>query len=155
MADVYGIQITKRDGGRGTVTTEIGVSELLDNAVSAVPGVSLWRGPNGWGPMQGLVTAADAATVTFDFNLAHTQQVTIGGNRTFAINTANMAIGLWFRIFVNQDATGSRTVTWFNTVRWPGGSPPTLTTTTGKTDMFDFVCIATGSYLNVNVSQNM
>jgi hypothetical protein len=153
MADVYGIQITKRDGGRGTVTTEIGMSELLDNALGSAPGSQIVRGPNGWQPLVPLVIDTDGPTINFDLNCAHVHVVTLKGNRTLAL--LNVAVGLWFRIFLLQDTTGSRTVTWFSTVRWPGGSPPTLTITASQYDMFDFVCIATGSYLNVNVAQNM
>lgn len=34
-----------------------------------------------------------------------------------------------------QDGTGSRTVTWFPTINWAGGSAPTLTTTESRADV--------------------
>lgn len=42
-------------------------------------------------------------------------------------------------LFVNQDATGSRTITWPAAVRWPSGTAPTLTTTANKTDILNLV----------------
>jgi hypothetical protein len=42
-------------------------------------------------------------------------------------------------LFVNQDATGGRTISWPAEVRWPGGTAPTLTTTANKTDIITLV----------------
>lgn len=41
-------------------------------------------------------------------------------------------------IFLQQDGTGSRTVTWPSAVIWPGGTAPTLTTTALQSDLFHF-----------------
>lgn len=41
------------------------------------------------------------------------------------------------RVEVQQDATGSRTIT-LPTVKWPGGTAPTPTATANKTDLFEF-----------------
>ncbi|MGI0075916.1 MAG: hypothetical protein ACREAU_00740, partial [Nitrosopumilaceae archaeon] len=50
-----------------------------------------------------------------------------------------------FTFIVTQDGTGSRTITWPGSVRWSGGTPPTLTTTAGKTDLFTFVTTTGGT----------
>lgn len=68
-------------------------------------------------------------TKTIDWTLGNNQKVTMTGNCTF---TFNPAPGSVTRILLQliQDGTGSRTVTaWPATVKWPSGSPPTLTTT--------------------------
>ena len=49
-----------------------------------------------------------------------------------------------FTLFLKQDATGSRTVTWPSSVRWAGGTAPTLTTTAGRTDVVAF--LSDGTY---------
>ena len=41
-------------------------------------------------------------------------------------------------LIVKQDATGSRTVTWPESVHCPGNSRPTLTTTANKKDFISF-----------------
>lgn len=74
----------------------------------------------------------DGATIAVDFNNSNSQRVTLGGNRT--ITFANPKAGAVYRLFLKQDGTGSRTVTW-PTVKWQGGTTPTLTTTAGKTDI--------------------
>lgn len=60
---------------------------------------------------------------------------------TFPAATA----GKGFMLQLIQDATGSRTVTW-PSVRWPGGTPPVLSTPGGSIDIFTFVCFGTHWY---------
>jgi hypothetical protein len=80
---------------------------------------------------------ADAATIIFDLDQATTHGVTLGNNRTLALS--NVQIGDKFLIRLQQDGTGSRTVTWFNHISWAGGSAPTLTTTANKADLLGFL----------------
>ena len=72
------------------------------------------------------------------------QTVTMTGNCTFTMPT-NTA-GKSFILIATQDATGSRTAT-FTSVKWPGGTAPTLTTTasTGR-DILTFVADGTNWY---------
>jgi hypothetical protein len=95
----------------------------------------------------------DGATVTFDLAVADWHQVTLGGNRTLAL--ANPTTGQQFTLRLVQDATGSRTVTWFGGIKWPGGSAPTLTTTAAKADVFTFKCTGTGAYDAFIAGQNL
>lgn len=48
-----------------------------------------------------------------------------------------------FDLLLRQDATGSRTVTWPNDIRWAGGSAPTLSTT--GSDLIRFVSFDQGA----------
>lgn len=91
-----------------------------------------------------ITTASDGTTVTFDLNAGPIHQVTLGGNRTLAIS--NGATGKVFMIRIIQDATGSRTVTWFSTIKWIGGAAPTLSTAANAIDVFSFICTGTGTY---------
>ena len=64
---------------------------------------------------------------------------TLTGNCTFTMPTATS--GTSFIVKLIQDGTGSRTAT-FTSVKWPGGTVPTITTTaTTGTDILSFVCI--------------
>ena len=95
----------------------------------------------------------DGATVTFDLDEANTHTVVLGGNRTLALS--NSDAGQKFIIRLTQDATGSRTVTWFNTIKWAGGVTPTLTATPNKTDVFGFICTSTNNYDGFVVGYNL
>lgn len=101
----------------------------------------------------GIETATDGATVTFDISKGRKQTVTLGGNRTLALSNVN--VGDVFMLDLVQDGTGSRTVTWFSTIKWAGGSAPTLTTTADKTDTFGFICTSSGNYQGYVVGQNL
>ena len=100
-----------------------------------------------------LKSNTDASTVTFDLNVANTHTVTLGDNRTLAIS--NETAGQKFIINLVQDGTGSRTVTWFSTIKWAGGSAPTLTTTANKADSFGFLCTGTDAYYGFVIGQNI
>jgi hypothetical protein len=93
----------------------------------------------------GAVTSdADGSTVTFDLSATNTHTVTLGGNRTLAL--ANMANGQVAHIELVQDGTGSRTVTWSNTIRWSAGAAPTLATVGGKADLITILKRGDGTY---------
>lgn len=103
----------------------------------------------------GFQTASDGATITFDLGSGKytKQQATLGGNRTLALS--NELVGMVFMIDLIQDATGSRTVTWFSGISWAGGSAPTLTTTANKRDSFGFVVTGAGAYSGYVIGQNI
>ena len=100
-----------------------------------------------------LQSNTDGTTVTFNLNEANTHTVTLGGNRTLAIS--NETAGQKFIINLVQDGTGSRTVTWFSTIKWAGGSAPTLTSTANKADSFGFLCTGTDAYYGFVIGQNI
>lgn len=69
------------------------------------------------------------------------QTVTMTGNCTFTMPTATA--GKSFILILTQDGTGSRTAT-FTSVKFPGGTAPTLTTTaTTGVDIISFVANGT------------
>ncbi|MDC0297092.1 hypothetical protein OAK92_00820 [Crocinitomicaceae bacterium] len=98
-------------------------------------------------------TNSDGATITFDLNESNLHEVTLGGGRTLAIS--NETVGQRFIVKLIQDGTGSRTVTWFSTIKWPGGLEPTLTETAGKADYFSFVVTGTDTYDGFVIGYNL
>jgi len=103
--------------------------------------------------IQTIVADSDAATITFDLDAGNVHTVTLGGNRILALSNADT--GQYFVLELTQDGTGSRTVTWFETIRWVDGSAPTLTTTADKRDVFGFRCTGTNTYDGYIVGQNL
>jgi phage-related tail fiber protein len=90
------------------------------------------------------VSLTDAATITLDLNAGNHFEVTLGGNRTLALT--NATIGQNFTVSLKQDSTGARTVTWWPGIKWPGDTPPTLTTTPNRMDMLGFRVIGSDPY---------
>lgn len=97
--------------------------------------------------------ATDEATITFDLDLSDKQRVTLGGNRILALSNSDGA--QTFTIRLQQDGVGTRTVTWFATIKWAGGSEPTLTTTLNKADTFIFIRTGTDTYDGFIVGQDI
>jgi len=95
-----------------------------------------------------------AGTSTLDLATGNIHHITMpAGNITIAIS--NETNGQCFLVEITQDATGSRTVTWFAGISWAGGSAPTLTTTADKTDTFGFRVTAADTYQAYIVGQNV
>jgi hypothetical protein len=59
-----------------------------------------------------------------------------------------------FIVQILQGAVVSTIAGWFATVRWAGGSAPTLTATAGKRDTFGFIRTGTNTYDGFVVGQN-
>jgi hypothetical protein len=94
---------------------------------------------------RGAISAlTDGATITPDFSLGNNYSVTLGGNRTLA-NPTNLTAGATGSIFVSQDGTGSRTLSWGSYWDFAGGPAPTLTTTASAVDRIDYVVRTTTS----------
>jgi hypothetical protein len=101
-----------------------------------------------------LITAdTDAATITFNLAVSDWHTVTLAGNRILAIS--NEGTNQQFTIVLVQDATGSRTVTWWSGIKWAGGPAPVLTTTAGKADVFTFKQLSAGAYYGFVAGQSL
>jgi hypothetical protein len=97
------------------------------------------------GPSRGnITTLTDAATITPDLDDSDIFTVTLGGNRTMA-NPSNITAGQTGSIFIAQDGTGSRTLTWGSYWEFSTGTAPTLSTTASAVDRVDFIVRSTTS----------
>lgn len=128
-----------------TVSSNLGVASTSPSSPLSVHGNTLISGTAFIGgtltststARGGLTTLTDGASITIDWTKGNTQYVVLGGNRTiyFTATTTNSSMRLW----LCQDGTGSRLITWGATMRWAGGSVPTLTTTANKCDIVSLV----------------
>lgn len=99
-------------------------------------------------------TPSAAGTATLDLYFFNEHRITMpAGNITIALT--NDYNSQKFMISITQDSVGSRTVTWFSTIKWAGGSAPTLTTTASKRDTFGFVRTGSGTYDGFIIGQNV
>jgi hypothetical protein len=89
-------------------------------------------------------TSGAAATVDLESGNVHNITLTANCTLTFSNPPASGTSGT-FALFLNQDAVGSRTVTWPASVKWAGGTAPTLTTTASRTDILVFTTIDAGT----------
>lgn len=120
------ITVTGSNGGDPTISTSGGALKI---------GVAA-RGT--------VVALTDGATITFDMALGNDAAVTLGGNRTFA-NPSNPAPGQAGSIFITQDGTGSRTLSFGSYWDFAGGTAPVLSTAAGAVDRLDYIVRTTTS----------
>lgn len=99
-----------------------------------------------------LATLTDGANISWTVSTGQKAKVTLGGNRT--MNAVTGAVeGTTYFLWVIQDATGSRTVTWTTSgagsFDFGTSGAPTLTTTASKADLLCFEALSIGGTLKL------
>lgn len=96
---------------------------------------------------------AGAGTTTLDLSLGGTFKVTMpAAAQTLAIS--NATVGQYFVVEI-VNTSGQGVLTWFSTIKWAGGSAPTLTGTNTKVDVMGFRVVSAGNYYGYIVGQNL
>ena len=85
-----------------------------------------------------IVSLTDAASIAIDFNAGQNFAVQLTDNRTLE-NATNCVPGQTGSIFVIQDGTGSRTLSFGSNYKFPGGTAPTLSTGASAADRIDYI----------------
>lgn len=93
------------------------------------------------------LNAMGSGSGTRAINLANGNVVsaTLAGATTFTFSGATASTACSFGLYLTQDATGNRTVTWPASVRWSGGTAPTLSTSANAVDILVFETINGGT----------
>lgn len=128
----------------GTLATLTGTETLTNKTVEA--------GTFTNGYTEELVSANTSTAYTIDLANGSVQYLTLTGNATYTFPTP--VAGKSFTLVQKQDGTGSRTVTWPASVKWPAGTAPTITATASKADKFVFTAIDSSSWLGSVAGQN-
>lgn len=90
--------------------------------------------------------ATSGAAATLNIENGNVFDLTLTANCTLTFsNPSATGKACSFTLYLRQDATGSRTVTWPASVKWPGGTAPTLTTTASRTDLLMFSTLDGGT----------
>jgi hypothetical protein len=95
-----------------------------------------------------ITTLTSGSTVTPDFAASNNFTLTLGENLTLA-NPTNCTAGQSGSIFLVQDGTGSRAITWGSYFDWAGGTPPSLSTAAGSVDRLDYIVRSASSIHSV------
>ena len=110
-----------------TATKGLIVVNTTNNAVAYNDGTN-------WGYLSGALqtVAGSGGTVNIAYGNGNIADITLTASTIFTFS--NHVVGTYI-LKLTQGGTGSYTVTWPATVKWSGGTAPTLTTTVGKTDI--------------------
>ena len=129
----------------GTLTLPTSTDTLVGRATTDTLTNKTLTNPTVTNYVESVVAIGNSGTTqTLSLTNGTVQTVTMTGNCTFTMPTATA--GKSFILIAVQDGTGSRTAT-FTSVKWAGGTAPTLTTTasTGR-DILTFVADGTNWY---------
>ena len=90
-----------------------------------------------------ITTLTDAATITPDFSASNNFTVTLGGTGRTLANPTNITAGQSGVIAINQDGTGSRTITTYGSYfKFAGGTAPTLSSGANDLDILSYYCVS-------------
>jgi len=126
----------------GTTSVVMNTSPIITTASLVNPTVTNY--------VETLYSANTGTAITVDLANGTVQNLTLTGNATITMPTA--VAGKSFIIILSQDATGGRTVTW-STVSWPAATPPVITSTASKKDIYSFFSNGT-SWFGTTIGQN-
>ena len=88
-----------------------------------------------YGPIN---TIASGSTIDIFWNTGNVQTVELTGATTIN-DPSQIQPGATYILILKQDTTGGHTVTWGSKYKFPGGTPPTLTTTGDRADVITLV----------------
>lgn len=141
-ADGTSNQIIKTDGAGNLSFTTAATGDVTLTGTQTLTNKTIEAGVFTNGYTEETVTANTSTAYTIDLANGSLQILTLTGNCTFTFPTPTAGKG--FTVLLKQDATGSRTITWPSSVKWPSSAAPTLTSTANKGDRLTFV--ADGTY---------
>ena len=126
------------EGDVGEIVLGTAAAEDIGTSGETVP---LLNTANTWSKAQtfDVVELTDAASIAWDWSLGPIAKVTLTDNRALAAPTGtNSKAGTW-SLFIRQDGTGSRTLSYDAAYLFPGGNDPVLSTAANALDVLTIV----------------
>lgn len=123
----------------GTITGTVSAQSVYVSALGANTSATLGKRIRVDGAaVADIVSLTDGASIAINFNDGQNFAVQLTDNRTLE-NPTNCVPGQTGSIFVIQDGTGSRTLSFGANYKFPGGTAPTLSTGASACDRIDYI----------------
>ena len=95
---------------------------------------------------ESISSASVTGTYNIDWSQRNAYRITMTGPTTLTFTNPPAADTMQtLTIILEQDAVGSRAITWPTNVRWSYGQAPVITTTPLKRDVFTFITVDNGT----------
>jgi hypothetical protein len=130
----------------GDVTISAGVATASTATVAKLASAQEYTAAHNFNA----TTLTSGNSIAWDLSANQVARLVLSTNGTMA-DASNKVDGSVYILLVTQ-GTGSNTLAWNATYKWPGGTAPTLTTGSAKSDIFTF--ISNGTSLFGVASQN-
>lgn len=127
---------------QGTTIEEIQSGDTYSLGTGATATTPTFTNPTITNYVETAYTANTSTAITVDLANGTLQILTLTGNPTITMPTATA--GKSFVIML-KTGSGSYTVTW-STVKWAGGTAPTVTSTASRMDIYSFFSDGTNWY---------
>jgi len=122
----------------GTGNTDVPDVSIADARYSQLAAANTFTNTNSFTQVDSpIVTLTDAASVAVNFNTGNHFLVSLAGNRTLE-NPTNGKVGQVGHIYIVQDGTGNRTLSYGDMYNFPSGTAPVLTSVSGSVDLLVF-----------------
>lgn len=136
---ITGLAAIATSGSASDLSTgTVGTARLGSGTASATV---FLRGDQSWSdpqlqaaPIHAVGNSGTSLTIDASSASGWVKTITLTGNCTFTLSGASAGRVTTLELYLTQDGTGSRTVTWPAAVKWDGGTAPTLSTTAGTID---------------------
>jgi predicted secreted protein len=97
------------------------------------------------GGQETIVAANSTTTTTLALANGNVFNITLVGNTTLAFTGATNNKACAVSVYLTQDGSGNHTVGFPGSVKWAGGTEPTVTATAGATDILVFESLDGGT----------
>jgi len=89
----------------------------------------------GGGKETSALQTASTASTAINLSNGNVQMLTLAADTTISLSGATNGVACSLGLYIKQDATGGRALTWPASIKWPGGAAPTLSTALNKVDL--------------------
>lgn len=116
---------------RSALTDETGTGAAVFATAPTIAGATF----TGNAQTTPVVVTFSATAMAIDCALSNVYTIEMTANVTTAMTFSNLKDGQTINVFITQDATGSRTMTWPASFKWPGASAGVLSTGANDVDL--------------------
>lgn len=116
---------------RSALTDETGTGAAVFATAPTIAGATF----TGNAQTTPVVVTFSATAMAIDCALSNVFTIAMTANVTTAMTFSNLKDGQTINVFITQDATGSRTMTWPASFKWPGASAGVLSTGANDVDL--------------------
>ena len=116
---------------RSALTDETGTGAAVFATAPTIAGATF----TGNAQTTPVVVTFSATAMAIDCALSNVFTIAMTANVTTAMTFSNLKDGQTINVFLTQDATGSRTMTWPASFKWPGASAGVLSTGANDVDL--------------------
>ena len=116
---------------RSALTDETGTGSAVFATAPTIAGATF----TGNAQTTPVVVTFSATAMAIDCALSNVFTIAMTANVTTAMTFSNLKDGQTINVFITQDATGSRTMTWPASFKWPGASAGVLSTGANDVDL--------------------